>query len=100
MKSTTNGVAMPSLSPLSTLRMRRIRIGTAGLVTTGSPRAASVGARIAPMSSAVASGSSGKTSHADEPARGDRQQQPDPEEATDQAGVAAESGAGRPSRRP
>ena len=48
----TTGVAMPSLRPLSTLISRRIREGTAGLVTTGTPSAASVGASAAPISSA------------------------------------------------
>ena len=69
-----------------------MRIGTAGLVMTGSPNAASVGARIAPISSAVASGSSGKHEHADDPARRDRQEQPDPEQTADQGGIAPEAG--------
>jgi hypothetical protein len=43
----TTGVAIPSLRPLSTVISRRIREGTAGLVTTGTPSAASVGANAA-----------------------------------------------------
>ena len=39
----TTGVAIPSFNPLSTVIRRRIREGTAGLVTTGTPSAASVG---------------------------------------------------------
>ena len=48
----TKGVAMPSLSPLSTLISLRIRSGTSGLRIMPAPRAASVGARAAPTSSA------------------------------------------------
>ena len=44
----TMGVAIPSLRPLSTVRSRRTREGTTVLVTTGTPSAASVGARAAP----------------------------------------------------
>ena len=43
------------------------------------------------MSSAVATGSSGKTAGRDEPAGRDGEQEPDPEESTDKAGVAAEA---------
>ena len=50
----TNGVAIPSLRPLSTFSARRILAGTAGFVTTASPRAASVGARIDAISAAAA----------------------------------------------
>jgi len=39
---------MPSFNPLSTVISRRMRAGTDGLVTTGSPSAASVGASAAP----------------------------------------------------
>src|SRR5436190_1776981 len=48
----TTGVTMPSLRPLSTLRMLRTIGGTAGLVMTAAPSAASVGARAAPTSRA------------------------------------------------
>ena len=41
----TSGATMPSLSPLSTLRVRRIRLGTNRLVTMPAPSPASVGAR-------------------------------------------------------
>ncbi len=44
----TNGVAMPSLSPLSTLISRRILAGTTGLAIIPAPSAASVGAKAAP----------------------------------------------------
>src|SRR5690242_13318672 len=52
MATTTTGVAIPSLSPLSTLSSRRILAGTAGFTITPAPRAASVGARAAPTSRA------------------------------------------------
>ena len=48
----TNGVAIPSLRPLSTLISRRILAGTAGLTIMPAPSAASVGASAAPTSSA------------------------------------------------
>src|ERR1700683_967118 len=43
--SDTSGAMMPSLRPLSTLRARRIRLGTEAFVTMPAPRPASVGAR-------------------------------------------------------
>ena len=43
----TTGVTIPSFKPLSTVISRRTLEGTAGFMTTGSPRAASVGARAA-----------------------------------------------------
>ena len=49
-KSRTNGVAMPSLSPLSSFKVRRMRTGTCSFVKMGSPRATSVVARMAPRS--------------------------------------------------
>ncbi len=52
--SVTNGVAIPSLSPLSTFSARRIRTGTFGSLKIGRPNAASVGARMAAMSAAKA----------------------------------------------
>jgi hypothetical protein len=54
MKRVTNGVAIPSLSPLSTFSARRIRTGTDLLVTTAKPSAASVGARIVAIKAAAA----------------------------------------------
>src|ERR1700749_4639617 len=48
----TNGVAIPSLRPLSTLISRRILAGTSGLAIMPAPSAASVGASAAPTSSA------------------------------------------------
>ena len=54
MNNVTNGVMMPSFSPLSTLSARRMRTGTARSVTTAKPSAASVGARIVATRSAVA----------------------------------------------
>ncbi len=59
----TRGVASPSLSPLSTLRARRIRPGTERSENTPSPRAASVGARMLATSAAAAQVRPG-TSHA------------------------------------
>ncbi len=45
-QTVTTGAAIPSLSPLSTLRAWRMRTGIDRSVTTAWPRAASVGARI------------------------------------------------------
>ena len=50
--TSTNGVAIPSFSPLSRLIRRRILAGTARLSITPAPSAASVGARAAPISRA------------------------------------------------
>ena len=52
MATRTIGVAIPSLRPLSTVISRRTRAGTTGLVTTGTPSAASVGASAAATSRA------------------------------------------------
>ena len=52
-KSSTNGVAMPSFSPLSTLSSRRTPEGTRVSCKMAAPRAASVGATMAPMSAAT-----------------------------------------------
>ena len=52
MNRVTNGVAIPSFSPLSTLSARRMRTGTALLVTTAIPSAVSVGAKMAATSAA------------------------------------------------
>ena len=60
----TNGVAMPSLRPLSTLSARRILAGTTGFDTTARPRAASVGARIEAMRAAAAQRASGNKNFA------------------------------------
>ncbi len=56
----TSGVAIPSFSPLSMFSARRIRTGTRRSVKIGSPNAASVGARMAPIKSAKPSPSPGK----------------------------------------
>ena len=70
MASMTTGVAIPSLRPLSTVISRRIREGTAGLVTTGMPSAASVGASAAATSSASHTPSPGNSHTASsQPAR-------------------------------
>ena len=53
MATSTIGVAMPSLSPLSTFSARRTFAGTCGFDMTGAPSAASVGASAAPTSSAA-----------------------------------------------
>ena len=63
-KSATNGVAMPSFKPLSTLSARRILTGTARFVKIARPSAASVGARIEAMSAAAAHPAEGKRSTA------------------------------------
>ena len=60
----TNGVAMPSFKPLSMLSARLIRNGTAELVTTAMPSAASVGARMAAMSAASDQEIDGNTTRA------------------------------------
>ena len=52
----TTGVAMPSLSPLSTLSARRNRSGTRRSLITCALSAASVGARAAPRNPARAHG--------------------------------------------
>ena len=53
MKRLTNGVAMPSLRPLSTLRSRRTPEGTRSSPMMEAPRAASVGATMAPIAAAT-----------------------------------------------
>ena len=55
MKRLTNGVAMPSLSPLSTLSKRRTPDGTRSSCMMDAPRAASVGATMAPIAAATQS---------------------------------------------
>ena len=55
MKRLTNGVAMPSLRPLSTLRRRRTPEGTRSSHMIDAPKAASVGATMAPMAAATQS---------------------------------------------
>ena len=49
----TNGVAIPSLRPLSTLSSRRIRFGIRASSMMVAPSAASVGATMAPMVAAT-----------------------------------------------
>jgi hypothetical protein len=66
----TMGVTMPSFKPLSTVMSLRILDGTARLVTTGRPRAASVGARAAATSRASQTPSCGNSQYASaQPAR-------------------------------
>ena len=60
----TNGVAIPSFRPLSMLIARRIRTGIARSSSTGRLSAASVGARIDPMTRAKPTPSAGNRSHA------------------------------------
>ena len=64
MKKLTNGVAMPSFSPLSTFRIRRIRAGTCSSSTTWAPSAASVGATAAAMTAAAHGSRCGKSTTA------------------------------------
>ena len=56
----TIGVTMPSLSPLSTLRARRSRIGICSSLTTWALRAASVGASVAATKQTMARDRSAK----------------------------------------
>ena len=56
MQNVTTGVAMPSLRPLSTLRTRRTRAGRRSSPITDALSAASVGARLAAIRPARASG--------------------------------------------
>ena len=79
--SATNGVAMPSFKPLSTLSARRILTGTAGFVKIASPSAASVGARIEPMSAAAAHPAAGNRSRGDHGPERDREREADQEES-------------------
>ena len=54
-KMPTKGVAIPSLSPLSTFSTRRTRAGTRLSWTIGAPSAASVGATAAAITAATQS---------------------------------------------
>ncbi len=73
MNRVTNGVAIPSLRPLSTFSARRIRAGTDLLVTTARPSAASVGARMVATSAAAAHPTCGKHEVGQQRAGHDRQ---------------------------
>ena len=84
----TNGVAIPSLRPLSTFSARRILAGTAGFVTTARPRAASVGARIDAISAAAAHPASGKSSSRRHGPESDRERQANEEQPNRQARIA------------
>src|SRR5580700_6575293 len=55
MKKLTNGVAIPSFNPLSTLSVRRTPEGTRSSDMIDAPKAASVGATMAPMAAATQS---------------------------------------------
>ena len=83
----TNGVAMPSFSPLSMFSARRMRTGTARSVTTAMPSAASVGARTEAMSAAPAQPSSGARTSPRIVPGDDREQKSDTEEPTGNAGI-------------
>ena len=70
MKTLTNGVAMPSFRPLSTLSTRRTPAGTRSSCMIEAPSAASVGATMAPMAAATQSPRRGTASgHGDAGAR-------------------------------
>ena len=72
MANVTTGVATPSFSPLSTLSTRRTRAGSRSSAITVALSAASVGARLAPITNASASGRLGnKMTAAAVPARMD-----------------------------
>ena len=78
----TNGVAMPSFSPLSMLSERRILTGTALSVTTAMPSAASVGASTAAMRAASAQVTPGTTSIAHDRSEHEGEEQPDAEQTS------------------
>ena len=98
MKKLTNGVAMPSFSPLSTFRMRRIRAGTCSSSTTWAPSAASVGATAAAITAAAHGSRSGKSTHRQGRAEGDGERQPDEQQAQLDAGVVAQHADVHPGR--
>ena len=81
MATVTTGVAMPSLSPLSTFSTRRTRSGTAGSVITAAPSAASVGASAAPTSSAIQTPMPSNIQHRQQRPGGDGERQPHREQA-------------------
>ena len=64
MQNVTTGVAMPSLRPLSTFSTRRTPIGSRSSAITEALSAASVGARLAAIRPASASGRLGKSTTA------------------------------------
>ncbi len=89
MQNVTTGVAMPSFIPLSTFSTRRTRIGSRSSAITDALKAASVGARLAPIKPARATGRLGNRTTASSGAGEDGQGQPDPEQAGGQAEVMA-----------
>ena len=84
------GTQMPSLRPLSKLRLSRIADGTAGFVATGLPRAASVGASAAARRPISSSDRPGRISEAEGKAEQDRQRQADEKQPSRQEPVAAD----------
>ena len=87
MANSTNGVHSPSLSPLSTLSIRRTRTGTTGLSTVAAPSPASVGATAAARSSSISAGMPREDDPAEQPPGRDGQRQADEQQAGHQAAV-------------
>ena len=99
MKRLTNGVAMPSFRPLSTLRTRRTPAGTRSSCMIEAPSAASVGATMAPMAAATQSPRAANRSSGHGGAGGDGQRQAEAEQAGRDGGVGAERAHVDPARR-
>ena len=89
---TTIGVTMPSLSPLSTLRVRRTRVGIRSSLITCALSAASVGARAAPTKPASAHVKSWNIHAATSEPSHHRERKADPEQSRRKAGVVTEAG--------
>ena len=87
MKRLTKGVAMPSLSPLSTLISRRTPEGTRSSAMMDAPRAASVGATMAPMAAATQSPLPAEEERGGRGAGPDGEGEADAEEACRERGV-------------
>ena len=83
----TNGVAMPSFNPLSTLSTRRTRAGTRSSCMIDAPRAASVGATIAADQRGDPQVDASEQRGGGGSARCDRQRKTDPEETDREADV-------------
>ena len=76
-----SGTQMPSLRPLSTFRLWRMRTGRRCDVTTTWPSAASVGARMIATRSASGQARSASSDERDGEAGEDRERKPDPEQS-------------------
>ena len=89
-KRLTNGVAMPSLRPLSTFSSRRIRFGIRGSSMIVAPSAASVGATMAPTVAATQSEMPGITPKAAAVPEADGEREADGQKPDRQTQVRAE----------